>query len=101
MPVFFFNDTATAEIYTLSLHDALPIFLKKLGRQPWTWVTTGGWVALINLGAIYAGHVFKSGELHYRTVELVDQIGRVHVWTPVKARIRMPSSAFKKLNGTI
>src|SRR5574340_1727088 len=24
---FFFNDTATTEIYTLSLHDALPIFL--------------------------------------------------------------------------
>src|SRR3712207_1614041 len=26
--VFFFNDTATTEIYTLSLHDALPIFGK-------------------------------------------------------------------------
>src|SRR2546430_13076339 len=25
--MFFFNDTATTEIYTLSLHDALPIFL--------------------------------------------------------------------------
>src|SRR3712207_8910036 len=25
MSVFFFNDTATTEIYTLSLHDALPI----------------------------------------------------------------------------
>src|SRR3712207_7829553 len=25
--VFFFNDTATTEIYTLSLHDALPIWL--------------------------------------------------------------------------
>src|SRR5438105_13777833 len=24
---FFFNDTATTELYTLSLHDALPIFL--------------------------------------------------------------------------
>src|SRR5215213_11830413 len=27
---FFFNDTATTEIYTLSLHDALPI------PSPWT-----------------------------------------------------------------
>src|SRR5437899_10448693 len=26
LPVFFFNDTATTEIYTLSLHDALPIW---------------------------------------------------------------------------
>src|ERR1044071_6321993 len=25
LPLFFFNDTATTEIYTLSLHDALPI----------------------------------------------------------------------------
>src|SRR3712207_7489883 len=25
--LFFFNDTATTEIYTLSLHDALPIYL--------------------------------------------------------------------------
>src|SRR2546430_17033943 len=25
---FFFNDTATTEIYTLSLHDALPIFAR-------------------------------------------------------------------------
>src|SRR3712207_6860309 len=25
LPSFFFNDTATTEIYTLSLHDALPI----------------------------------------------------------------------------
>ena len=27
--VFFFNDTATTEIYTLSLHDALPIFIAR------------------------------------------------------------------------
>src|SRR5574342_1370681 len=27
--VFFFNDTATTEIYTLSLHDALPISPKR------------------------------------------------------------------------
>src|SRR5256885_5618107 len=31
---FFFNDTATTEIYTLSLHDALPIYAPaiRLGR---------------------------------------------------------------------
>src|SRR2546425_12753184 len=29
---FFFNDTATTEIYTLSLHDALPIYFKVYGR---------------------------------------------------------------------
>src|SRR5438128_12407132 len=30
---FFFNDTATTEIYTLSLHDALPIWGRR-GRAP-------------------------------------------------------------------
>src|SRR3712207_7641170 len=29
--IFFFNDTATTEIYTLSLHDALPIFQPRSG----------------------------------------------------------------------
>src|SRR2546429_6488807 len=27
--LFFFNDTATTEIYTLSLHDSLPIYILK------------------------------------------------------------------------
>src|SRR3712207_9306857 len=30
---FFFNDTATTEIYTLSLHDALPIYDDHLRRH--------------------------------------------------------------------
>src|SRR3712207_8043614 len=31
---FFFNDTATTEIYTLSLHDALPIWPKTRPTRP-------------------------------------------------------------------
>ena len=31
---FFFNDTATTEIYTLSLHDALPILLRSVPCPP-------------------------------------------------------------------
>src|SRR3712207_7221104 len=34
---FFFNDTATTEIYTLSLHDALPI-----SDRTWCWATPCG-----------------------------------------------------------
>src|SRR6266853_6654676 len=30
---FFFNDTATTEIYTLSLHDALPICAERAARE--------------------------------------------------------------------
>src|SRR3712207_7382280 len=46
---FFFNDTATTEIYTLSLHDALPIYLPE-GRQGARMalaVTGGGGLAMI------------------------------------------------------
>src|SRR5206468_12982496 len=44
---FFFNDTATTEIYTLSLHDALPIFSKQqqvseIMRQMLTQAQTAG-----------------------------------------------------------
>src|SRR3712207_8745216 len=46
---FFFNDTATTEIYTLSLHDALPIFRTTTGVR-WTKVNQrregGLWVKL-------------------------------------------------------
>src|SRR2546427_341840 len=43
--VFFFNDTATTEIYTLSLHDALPIYRR------------GGAQAHLHLGRAGAGGV--------------------------------------------
>src|SRR6266513_6462119 len=35
--LFFFNDTATTEIYTLSLHDALPISVRAA-------IIAGGWI---------------------------------------------------------
>src|SRR5580693_10144629 len=43
---FFFNDTATTEIYTLSLHDALPILL----ATTTVWLMayrTGAWSSLL------------------------------------------------------
>src|SRR3712207_7097365 len=38
---FFFNDTATTEIYTLSLHDALPIWIAGLVLIVALYATTG------------------------------------------------------------
>src|SRR3712207_7758838 len=35
MTFFFFNDTATTEIYTLSLHDALPILATQSPSSTW------------------------------------------------------------------
>src|SRR2546430_14041000 len=41
--VFFFNDTATTEIYTLSLHDALPISA--------VWLSKGRMATVLMLGS--------------------------------------------------
>jgi hypothetical protein len=49
--------------------------LKWMGRQPWTWVTTAGWIGLITTAAIFVGSVFKSGDLHLRTLRVIDQAG--------------------------
>src|SRR5471030_2380398 len=45
--VFFFNDTATTEIYTLSLHDALPIYhgQESVGVAPYHLVLSGDCLA--------------------------------------------------------
>src|SRR5215813_15176136 len=37
---FFFNDTATTEIYTLSLHDALPISARRRRSRAASWNVT-------------------------------------------------------------
>src|SRR3712207_8607755 len=37
---FLFNDTATTEIYTLSLHDALPISMPSMSSGVWMVMTT-------------------------------------------------------------
>src|SRR3712207_8973769 len=61
---FFFNDTATTEIYTLSLHDALPIFSREnvriraghdrsvsyVSQFPTSWVTDGDVTRLLESG---------------------------------------------------
>src|SRR5439155_26927475 len=44
---FFFNDTATTQIYTLSLHDALPICSSNTSIPP-----TGPWCARTSKGRI-------------------------------------------------
>src|SRR5256885_7623446 len=59
---FFFNDTATTEIYTLSLHDALPIvvvlgFLKGLVLHQTSFREVGG---IITVGQI-SGQVARLG----------------------------------------
>jgi hypothetical protein len=69
------------------------IVLKRLGRQPWTWITTSGWIALVTLGALYLGHTMKSGELHYHTLRLLDQAGGEIIAAIDTAAIYSPRTA--------
>src|SRR5258708_37358941 len=48
---FFFNDTATTEIYTLSLHDALPISARVLEAQAQVGITRANQLPSANVGA--------------------------------------------------
>src|SRR3712207_8328707 len=49
MIVFFFNDTATTEIYTLSLHDALPISVDK---EPFFGTTLPSWLVGVTMNLL-------------------------------------------------
>src|SRR5947207_5268789 len=59
---FFFNDTATTEIYTLSLHDALPIYVRLDASF------CGAHVALASAGICTYAHEPKSGPVLLRSI---------------------------------
>src|SRR2546430_17493461 len=87
---FFFNDTATTEIYTLSLHDALPIFLGK--GVDVNAKADSGWTALH--WAAGNGHEARSEE---HTSELQSQSNLVcrllleKKKTAASSRLRLPA----------
>src|SRR2546428_14186565 len=62
---FFFNDTATTEIYTLSLHDALPICpdgrLQAFKKGAVVMAINAG-VAIVPIACSGAHHVMRSEE---------------------------------------
>ena len=88
---FFFNDTATTEIYTLSLHDALPI--SQDGSGDYTSVFDGLTAAqdgdTVSIGpGTYSemrdvtldGRQFKAiGVVTASDVQVIGEIGRAHV----------------------
>src|SRR2546429_5202167 len=107
---FFFNDTATTEIYTLSLHDALPI--SALARFPSRWP---GWLRakVLPCGRKSAGCAVARDRRGAGDRETPPppsgpaaplvlgaghdwEIGRAHRWNPVTATPRMPTSSFEK-----
>src|SRR2546430_12288015 len=69
---FFFNDTATTEIYTLSLHDALPILARLHGKFASLLPPRGAvWLASLDLDGKPAAAWYGRSEEH--TSELQSQ----------------------------
>src|SRR2546422_11580916 len=77
---FFFNDTATTEIYTLSLHDALPICLpredRSEGRAALVWGRRAGGVG----GRVGEGEVGANARAGERSEEHTSELqSRLHL----------------------
>src|SRR2546430_16340883 len=72
---FFFNDTATTEIYTLSLHDALPIsqFQVTLNRRQHVRVNLGLQIPVTNTAGRSKQFVFYFLRSEEHTSELQSQ----------------------------
>src|SRR2546430_8074897 len=68
---FFFNDTATTEIYTLSLHDALPIFSATINTtEACTWRNYNANIKQVTIALIDDSPNYRSEE---HTSELQSQ----------------------------
>src|SRR5260370_832929 len=105
---FFFNDTATTEIYTLSLHDALPIFggaVERGGarldgrRVPGGKAGFGGRECRPHDGLITLSHYSGLSAIDRRADPAKPafppgEIGRAHVRTPVTLEFPIPAFFF-------
>src|SRR5690349_24692850 len=72
---FFFNDPATTEIYTLSLHDALPICARAGRLRNSQWRRNGFWQRArhAETGGIHLGKRGREVRRHHRDVQLGDR----------------------------
>src|SRR5260370_4108738 len=75
---FFFNDTPTTEIYTLSLHDALPIFIFQHGGPGLLHLVPGAVLLLREAEAVAADdHAILENRSEEHTSELQSHLNLV------------------------
>src|SRR3712207_8272360 len=70
---FFFNDTATTEIYTLSLHDALPISMMLSDVPNYAFAigyTNASWTLKADLTSEYVCRLLKHMEANGRRIAI-------------------------------
>src|SRR5256885_16750616 len=77
---FFFNDTATTEIYTLSLHDALPICIMATGRSDYpNQVNNVLCFPFIFRGALDVGATTINEEMKLATVKAIAELTHAEI----------------------
>src|SRR6266496_6682496 len=105
---FFFNDTATTEIYTLSLHDALPI-AADVRRRRFPVIGTGSgvfsFIHVDDAASATLAAIEQHAEGAYNVVD--DEPAPVADWLPAYAQIlgapaprRVPAWAGRALGGS-
>src|SRR5258708_9450707 len=88
---FFFNDTATTEIYTLSLHDALPICNDVHG------VPLPGWLSgSFSLGGRSEEHTSELQSPDHLVCRLLLEKKKTHILTPGSRTTAVTTSACNK-----
>src|SRR3712207_9369301 len=70
--LFFFNDTATTEIYTLSLHDALPI---SAPTSPYAELHLHTAYSFLDGASLPEELIARAAELGYRALAITDHDG--------------------------
>jgi hypothetical protein len=67
--------------------------LKKLDRQPLTWITCAGWILIFTVGAYYGVQALRAGDLQLRMVSVCDAIaGTDTAWQTQYTGIFAPRS---------
>src|SRR5688572_32025242 len=74
MFLFFFNDTATTEIYTLSLHDALPILMHLSARESVAALRTARETGVDATAEVTPHHLCLTDEAEVRSEEHTSEL---------------------------
>ena len=74
------------------------LLLKRLDRQPLTWLTAAGWIVLFTAFAYYGVQMLRSGQVQVRAVSVVDAIqGKRQAWETTYMSLFAPDSDEYKL----
>ena len=74
--------------------------LKRLDRQPLTWLTSTGWIVVFTLGAYYGVQWLRAGSMELRAVTVLDGIADSNcAWATCYAGVFAPRSDDYELEG--